>query len=479
MVRLRNGRRGTVVHIYSPRQDLPQAYAVELYPGDGELVTILHDEVVEVVWRVGDDISGREAKTLLETNLLPLRINTKRLNAQKISSVQLDSVNCLYRSGEREGIDMSIRKVLVVLFGISIIVMWAGRNTIYRPSISLGPLPRLFFEITPRYPAGEPVYRGEVRTSPETPPQHSDFARRNIRPLTNLPPLSLAPQPVALQGPASSRTSLIYTMPMYFDTWRKQVVSWFHSPDSGWRMTLAIGNTGTVPLNFTKENVFFALDSAGQNATGSDILGGVVTISPGKVKAIVVISSNPEATSLAIKIGGENIIWPLDDLMANTMLNDVSPVRSDSPLDISPDGATVFSRLPHKITGNGLFKAQALHTVLIENETFGRLQRPEGGLIGFLYIRIANTSDAPMNLTAITAGIVRGSPAADLEITISHEELGRLLGQMTLSATISPGGIASGYIPFLQDHPSHTNFVRLHTSLGLLHVAPVDSFPLR
>lgn len=83
---------------------------------------------------------------------------------------------------------MSIRKVLVVLFGISLVVMWAGRHAIHRPSISLGPLSRLFFEITPRYPAGVRVYRGDVRTSPETLPQHSGFARRNIRPLTNLPP---------------------------------------------------------------------------------------------------------------------------------------------------------------------------------------------------------------------------------------------------------------------------------------------------
>jgi|GEM_PF-1965524 len=374
---------------------------------------------------------------------------------------------------------MNIRKALVVLFGISLIVMWAGRNTNYRPSIDLGPLPRLFVEITPRYPAGYPHYRGEVRTSPETPPQHSDFARLNIRPLTNLPPLSLEPQPAMRQGQAASRTALIYTMSTYFDTWRKQVVSWFHSPDSGWRMTLAIGNTGTTPLNITKENIFFALDPAGENATGSDILGGAVTINANQVKEIVVFSSSPKAIALAFKIGGEHIIRPLDDLMANTLIGDASPLRSDNPLDISPDGVTVFSRLPHKITGNGSFKAQALRAVLIENETLGRLQRPEGGLLGLLYIRIANTSDSPMNLTAIAAGIVRGSPAADIEVTIPHEELRRLLGQLTLSATIPPGGIASGYIPFLQDHPSHTNFVRLHTSLGIYHIEPVDSFPLR
>jgi len=60
VVRLKNGRRGTVVHIYSLRQGLPQAYEVVLFPGDGDLVTVLHDDVVEVVWRVGDDISGFE-----------------------------------------------------------------------------------------------------------------------------------------------------------------------------------------------------------------------------------------------------------------------------------------------------------------------------------------------------------------------------------------------------------------------------------
>ncbi|MBS3873018.1 MAG: DUF4926 domain-containing protein [Firmicutes bacterium] len=60
VVRLKNGRRGTVVHIYSMRQGLPQAYVVELSPGDGDLVTVLYDDVVAVVWRVGDPINGYE-----------------------------------------------------------------------------------------------------------------------------------------------------------------------------------------------------------------------------------------------------------------------------------------------------------------------------------------------------------------------------------------------------------------------------------
>jgi len=49
IVLLKNGRRGTVVHVYElPLGRLP-AYVVELLPGDGDLVTVEHGEVAEVL----------------------------------------------------------------------------------------------------------------------------------------------------------------------------------------------------------------------------------------------------------------------------------------------------------------------------------------------------------------------------------------------------------------------------------------------
>jgi hypothetical protein len=49
IVLLKNGRRGTVVHVYElPLGRLP-AYVVELLPGDGDLVTVEHGEIGAVL----------------------------------------------------------------------------------------------------------------------------------------------------------------------------------------------------------------------------------------------------------------------------------------------------------------------------------------------------------------------------------------------------------------------------------------------
>jgi len=50
VVVLRDGREGTVVHVYHPRPDKEQAYEIEL-PMDGGLVTVLHSEIAEVIYR--------------------------------------------------------------------------------------------------------------------------------------------------------------------------------------------------------------------------------------------------------------------------------------------------------------------------------------------------------------------------------------------------------------------------------------------
>ena len=50
IVRLHDGREGTVVHVYSVRPDKEQAYEIEL-PMDGGLVTICHSEIAEVIYR--------------------------------------------------------------------------------------------------------------------------------------------------------------------------------------------------------------------------------------------------------------------------------------------------------------------------------------------------------------------------------------------------------------------------------------------
>ena len=49
VVLLKNGFIGTVVHVYEvPLGRLP-VYVVELFPGDGDLVTVEHDEIAEVL----------------------------------------------------------------------------------------------------------------------------------------------------------------------------------------------------------------------------------------------------------------------------------------------------------------------------------------------------------------------------------------------------------------------------------------------
>ncbi|MEN4013877.1 MAG: hypothetical protein ROW48_17705 [Bellilinea sp.] len=49
VVRLRNGREGAVVHVYTVRPGQSPAYEIELLPGDGDLVTVEHGEVAEVL----------------------------------------------------------------------------------------------------------------------------------------------------------------------------------------------------------------------------------------------------------------------------------------------------------------------------------------------------------------------------------------------------------------------------------------------
>lgn len=50
IVRLHDGREGTVVHVYYKRPDKEQGYEIEL-PMDGGLVTIRQSEIAEVIYR--------------------------------------------------------------------------------------------------------------------------------------------------------------------------------------------------------------------------------------------------------------------------------------------------------------------------------------------------------------------------------------------------------------------------------------------
>jgi len=50
IVRLHDGREGTVVHVYCKRPDKEQGYEIEL-PMDGGMVTIRQSGIAEVIYR--------------------------------------------------------------------------------------------------------------------------------------------------------------------------------------------------------------------------------------------------------------------------------------------------------------------------------------------------------------------------------------------------------------------------------------------
>jgi len=262
--------------------------------------------------------------------------------------------------------------------------------------------------------------------------------------------------------------------PRYFKTFRIQIGDISHDPIKGWRVEFQLGNTGNSPIVLNSENArFYMLEGAHPL---SSIEGGEVTIEVGEMREFAVLAANPMAGTIIMEIQEESLTIFLHAFRDREGITDVEPTTAGSVSIGGLNYPLVLLRSNYSIAGNGMFKAQAMYTVLLENENIGEFRRPKGGRMGLVAVRIANTTERPMTLERLFVGSVDMRTEQRYEYSAYFEEVKSWLQERTIPSTILPNEIVEGYLPFIFANTYHLTGLSLRSSHGVLAIQSIESF---
>lgn len=265
--------------------------------------------------------------------------------------------------------------------------------------------------------------------------------------------------------------------PYYGEGWRMQVIEF-----KGNTAVIDFGNTSDKPLVISNDNVYYVLFGyGGDNISGSNVIGGPVTIAPNEIKRVTIKAKHKDAVSLYINIYGWNHF--MDDHSAKQSITDAKPFiaeMDDVERRFYPLDAELLSvKALDTVSGNGKFKYMAENISLIANDQIGSMKKPSQplGSLALVKVKIANTSEETMEITRIRQNYINTSNKEGGSILIDDNILDAL-GNNALPTVIQPGEIVEGYLPVSYMGNEYIHALAFDSNLGIFTIGDIESFPL-
>lgn len=286
-------------------------------------------------------------------------------------------------------------------------------------------------------------------------------------------PLSLLPhEPLSVVADVRKNGVFSFVGPHYHDGWRFQFMSQKRGK-TGTGIVLEFANTGNRSIVLTNDNLELFIPHSPASKVGSSLQNSPLTLQPGEVKTLNIVSPNPSASGLRIHIGDYSQtarFERFEDPIINTR-------PFFAPRELIGPAEQPISRKTMEVTGNGKFKYQPMGIQYTSNKALGKLLQPENGMLLLLKVRLANTSVESMHIYHFTIGS-RNSNAnkPSLEYVFTPEELRISLKEWALPTEIPAQTIVEGYIPFLFQDTNKYLYILAESNLGNFEFRNMDSF---
>lgn len=214
-----------------------------------------------------------------------------------------------------------------------------------------------------------------------------------------------------------------------------------------------IMNVSDSTLHITDYN--FRWNAGAESMDASYVDGGPYDLKPKEVRRITVVSTDPKvSTWVELKLSKDEpiITYRMPDYKDN--IKDVKPLDSDTR---STNSIFISGEMGEPI-GGSRFKAQSQGIYLLKDLTVGNVSVSRPSQIGFMKVKIANTSKKDMHVKSLKFYGYKGdedvySKAFDLD---EWKDIPNALPK-----TIKAGEIEEGYIPFVIHDSSIDNSVEL------------------
>lgn len=286
-------------------------------------------------------------------------------------------------------------------------------------------------------------------------------------------PLTLSPHE-SLTPVADARKNYIFSLvgPTYHDNWRIQFISQNRNIN-GMIVELEFANSGNANFVLTGDNFQLFIPNNTKDKSNSYLENSPVTVKPGEIKKLRIISLNPYATGLQLKLADyyRSIRFEkFEDPILNTR-------GFTAPKELLGQNGQPITRKTMEVTGAGKFKYQPEGIYYTSNTKIGKLIKPEGGMLLILKVRLANTSQEPMVIKNFTVGSwdsKSNQPA--LEYTLNSQEMEEALQEWSLPLTIPAQTIVEGFIPFIFKDSNEYIYILGDSNLGKFEFRNMDSF---
>ncbi|MHB1651549.1 MAG: hypothetical protein ACYCVD_03615 [Desulfitobacteriaceae bacterium] len=292
--------------------------------------------------------------------------------------------------------------------------------------------------------------------------------------LRNSPwPLNLFPHE-PLSAIADARKNFVFSLvgPHYHDGWRIQFIRQNRSI-TGSVVILEFANTGAKNIILSGDNLELFIPNSPLNSAGSSLQDSPVTIRPGEIKTLNIVSSNSLASGLRIRIGDYSRTVRFERF-EGPILN-TRPFFAPREL-IGPAGQPI-TRKTMEVTGAGKFKYQPMGIRYTSNKACGKLLQPEGGMLLLLKVRLANTSLEPMFINRFTIGSWDSkSNKPSQEYVLIPQDLRTALKEWSLPTDIPAQTIVEGYVPFFLKDSNEYLYILTESNLGNFEFRNMDSF---
>ncbi|MDI6880115.1 MAG: hypothetical protein QMC95_14195 [Desulfitobacteriaceae bacterium] len=321
-----------------------------------------------------------------------------------------------------------------------------------------------------------------MMSSEETPSDH-DFARGQDSAralevsevlLRDSPwPLNLLPhEPISVAADARKNSVFSFVGPHYHDGWRLQFISQKRGKN-GTFVKLEFANTGSKTIVLTRDNLKLFMPNNPASSVGSSFQDSPMTIQPGKIKILNIVSPNPQASGLRIRIGDYSRTVRLErfeDPILNTR-----PFFAPREL-IGPESQPI-TRKTMEVTGAGKFKYQPMGIQYTSNKALGKLVRPENGMLLLLKVRLANTWLESMHIDHFTIGSWNSkSNKPSQEYVLTPQDLRTALKEWALPTDIPAQTLVEGYIPFFVQDTNEYLYILAESNLGNFEFRNMDAF---